>query len=306
MRQFVGHKHQRATLTVTTILQSLSANNLVVARVGDGVEPLNTTSANTLYLDQFTPAGAYSNTIMIPDNVASTALTAAGGPPNGQYGSVLTLSANNDFLNFGGYNTLYSPATNVSGSNVFRAIGAVNAYGYYQLALDANDLYAATNGFNSVVSLDGLDEFWTAGKGSTGGGIDFLNAPSYSSNKTIPALFGSTAGTRVVGIITNLAYLAYTDVGTTPLDYGCQRNIRYQPARMAPPPPFLALPMLPPIRVRTTLQSAPMAARFTFATIIPTNGGGIQRYDYNSIRLHLLLYAGDWDRFDCRRELPAG
>ena len=44
-----------ATLTVSTGRLQLSPTNLVVARVGDGAQLLNTSNGNTLYLDQFTP-----------------------------------------------------------------------------------------------------------------------------------------------------------------------------------------------------------------------------------------------------------
>ena len=64
-----------ATLTVinSTVL-TLSPTNLVVARVGDGAQTLSGATGNTLYLDQYTPAGSYVNSIQVPDEGTGSSL----------------------------------------------------------------------------------------------------------------------------------------------------------------------------------------------------------------------------------------
>ena len=45
----------------------LYSTNLILARVGDGAQPLSGATGNTLYLDQYTTNGTYINTIQVPD-----------------------------------------------------------------------------------------------------------------------------------------------------------------------------------------------------------------------------------------------
>ena len=56
-----------ATLTViNSAILPLSSTNLVVARVGDGAQPLSGATGNTLYLDQYTPPEATSTPSRCP------------------------------------------------------------------------------------------------------------------------------------------------------------------------------------------------------------------------------------------------
>ena len=268
-----GTNSASATLLVTTSLQTLSSNNLIVARIGDGVQPLSSVTGNTMYLDQISPSGVYSNTIMIPDSAAPTALLSAGSAPDSQYGGTLTLSANNYYLNFGGFNATY-PSTNTAGTTVNRALGAVNAYGYYQLALDAYELYYPSGNFYSAVSADGLDEFWTTGTASSVGGLKYVTTNAVKGGPPIPTINGSLTGTRVVQLFNNNLY--YTDAGTNP-------------------PGFYGMTGFPTTSNMTVFNFftdtagspddfAPSPDGYTLYLCDTTNvanGGGIQRYDYN-------------------------
>jgi hypothetical protein len=212
-----GMASSSASLTVTTGLQALSSSNLVVSRVGDGAQPLSSFSGNTVYLDQLTTNGAYANTIMIPDTLPG-ALVAAGGPTDGIYESVLTLSQNSAFLNIGGYNVAQPyTGTNsgVSYGNIPngspRSIGAIDAFGFYTLAITNVGLYGGSTVFRAAVSSDGLLNFWTTGVASAGGGVKYVSL-AYASGNGIPALSDSPGGSRVVGF-DPYGNLAATDVG---------------------------------------------------------------------------------------------
>ncbi len=277
-----GTNTASATLLVTTNLQSLSSNNLVVSRVGDGLQPLNSLTGNTVYLDQITPLGVYSNTIMIPDETASTALIVPGGTPEGPIGSVLTELANTTFLNYCGFNATYPTAGGFTGEGITRVMGAVNAFGFYQLvAKGVAGLYDGTAAgddlFNCVVSLDGYGEFWTSGSASAPPGLKYVT-PTSTANA---AIGGSASGTRVVQIIAG--NLVYSDVETIPAGIWVFSGEPTSGATVAQlisdlagsPNDFAASPDTTSIPPSTSTvyvgDSSSIGA-----------GGGIQRYDWNS------------------------
>jgi len=174
---------QTASATLT-VLQgpylNLYPSNLVVARVGDGVQALNGAIGNTLYLDQVTTSGRYVNTTMIPDSDPSAAGTNSfivEGVGNGLYESALNLSTNGQYFNIVGYNANL-PNSGVSFGNVQsaalpRSIIAVNGIGVYSVCLTNHPLdVGGLNTFpRSVVSTDGLTNFWVAGVPPSGTGI---------------------------------------------------------------------------------------------------------------------------------------
>ncbi len=160
-----------ATLTVLPRIAK-STNNLVVARVGDGAQTLNTSSGNTLYMDQFTLGGAYVGTLMIPDSGAG-ALAVAGGPPDGLVESVLTLSSNGLYLNFCGFNvTLPGAYSEIGNASDARIIGALSGTGLYTPCLTNNGLYSSGTEVRSASSSNGLFNFWTTGGNA---GIKYVN-----------------------------------------------------------------------------------------------------------------------------------
>ncbi|HEY3913429.1 MAG TPA: immunoglobulin domain-containing protein, partial [Verrucomicrobiae bacterium] len=272
-----------ATLVVTSGLQPLSSNNLVVARVGDGVEPLSSATGNTVYLDQFTPTGVYSNTIMIPDNSAAGNLIIPGGPIEASQGSVLNLSYNNsNFLNFAGFATQY-PATNqFFGQNIPRAIGAVNAFGYYTRPLTPITLYnsATADVFDSAISLDGFSAFWTTGAAAAPPAVKYVTAATSGTSGGIGSVAGSAGGTRVVEIVGGS--IVYSDNQASPAGIW---GVSGEPTKgsvasalltdaSGSPNDFAASPdtgAYPPST--STVYVADSSAS--------TNGGGIQRYDWN-------------------------
>ncbi len=143
-----------ATLVVSNGYLPLASTNLVVARLGDGAQALNTTTGNTIYLDQIQTNGAYVSTVMVPDSGAS-AMIAEGSGSAGLDGTVLTLSTNGEYLNFTGYNqALPNSGVTFTGENIPRAIGAVNGWGYYTLCLTNFGLYRRRERTDSLRGFD--------------------------------------------------------------------------------------------------------------------------------------------------------
>ena len=220
-----GTNTASATLLVTTSYQYLSSNNLVVARVGDGAQPLSDTTGNTLYLDQWTPSGTYSNTVMIPDNAAADNLIVSGGPTLGPLEAFLSLSANSNYLTFAGYdepypNTISPPfqaaATSfTAGSDVARTLGNVNPFGVYTAAQTDDTLFAVSPfGIFCAFSIDGFTNFYATGSASAGGIKNVI--PAYdgaAGGNYSPG--GSGGGCRVVNIVNG--NIAYTDASTAPV-----------------------------------------------------------------------------------------
>lgn len=188
-----------ATLSVSSGFIPLASTNLIVARIGDGVQTLNTTSGNTLYLDQFATNGSYISTTMIPDSGPSALIVEGSGATVGLVGSVLTASSNQQYLNFAGYNqSLPNGGVTFTGSSIPRAVGAINGWGYYSLCLTNTGLYNGGSGqIRCAISTDGtVNNFWTAGI-ATQGSIKTLTPTQGASG--IP---NSAAGTdpRVLDI----------------------------------------------------------------------------------------------------------
>ncbi len=155
-----------ATLSVSSAFLPLASSNLVVTRIGDGLQSLNTNSGNTLYLDQFSTNGSYVSTVMIPDSGTSALIVEGSGSAFGLAGSDLALSLNQQYLNFAGYNqSLPNSGVTFTGSSIPRAVGAVDGFGVYTLCLTNTGLYNGSAGqIRAAVSVDGdVNTFWTSG-----------------------------------------------------------------------------------------------------------------------------------------------
>ncbi|HXU78777.1 MAG TPA: immunoglobulin domain-containing protein, partial [Methylomirabilota bacterium] len=138
-------------LTVTNNL-SLSSNNLVVIRVGDGAQT-QTLNGNSMYLDQFDVNGAYVNTVTIPESgpsgMVAIGLDNLSGINSGSTtGSGITRSLDNRFMVIAGYNTNlnYGASLNTSFStNVPRGVALIDSHAQYTLAVaDTNSTFDAT------------------------------------------------------------------------------------------------------------------------------------------------------------------
>ncbi|HSU53562.1 MAG TPA: immunoglobulin domain-containing protein, partial [Candidatus Dormibacteraeota bacterium] len=275
-----GVASNSAMLIVSNGLLHLSPANLVVARVGDGVQPLSSAIGNTLYLDQFTTAGGYVSTLMVPNNGVPALLVPGTG--DAIYESVLTLSANQQFLNFAGYNVSYpyGGADVTAGNVTVRGIGAVNGLGYYTLVLTNIGLYSGGNHFiRSAASTDGLTNFWTTGAASSGG-IKYIAPGLFPNGQGIPALGGGNPGTRVAGIFEgsvvfsdsegNLTQTGVNSFSGLPTSANAPAQLLFPVGVSAHPNDFAISPDGDTVYIADDNSVA--------------NNGGIQRWDFDGVQ----------------------
>lgn len=147
------------------------AGNLVVTRVGDGVQVL-TNTGNTVFIDEFTTNGALVNSITLPDTGPVAFLLS--GQANSEGG--LTRSMDRKSLALAGYNTNRASITgslsSQSAAAVPRAIASVDASGNYALLQTSTTVYSQNN--IRCAATDGTNNFWTAG---ANGGTFYFNPP---------------------------------------------------------------------------------------------------------------------------------
>jgi hypothetical protein len=184
-----------ASLTVSSTPFHLQKTNLVIARVGDGLQTLRD-AGNSIYLDQFTPSGTYVNTVTIPES-GDDSIIARGtvgntiGSLNGM--TALTLSADGSVLVLNGYRTNYDDASTavlgVGGGpdlSTPRAVTTIDPFSQYVLRIQATPPDIIGNPYRCA-AFDGVDEYWGADSSTTlgvnyfgtevaAGGIAFNNA----------------------------------------------------------------------------------------------------------------------------------
>lgn len=182
--------------------QSFTPGNLAVLRIGDGTQTLSS-SGNSLFVDQYTPAGALVNSVPIPDTGAQALL--ASGTASSEGG--LTRSMDRSELVLPGYNVTRGSVTGSlsgqSAATVPRAMATVDAFAAYSLAESSTVLYSSNN-IRGAAS-DGTNNFWTAG---SPGGTYYVSPPQ--APVEIQAAGGNT---RFVEIIEGQLYFS-TQAGT--------------------------------------------------------------------------------------------
>jgi hypothetical protein len=159
-----------------TLLSSFTPGDLVVLRGGDAANQAGgATTTIGAYLDEFTPNGSYVGTIDVPQSAvgANNPLTVFNGP--GSHEGILTLSANGNWLTFGGYDT--APTTNVSGPNASN--GTVGEISQNASTLNTSTLENPTV-MRAVVTVDG-NEFWV----SHAPGLNYINGTGASAVDTV-------------------------------------------------------------------------------------------------------------------------
>lgn len=177
-----------------------TAGNLVVLRVGNGSGAL--TSAGTpIFLDQYTTIGGLVNSLAIPSSGTSTLVNSGSATSEGG----LTLSANNQYLVFAGYNApagTPSIASTTSAANP-RGVATVDAFGNYTLAATSSSFFSANN--IRSAGADGNGNFWAAGANS--GAV-------YMGTGTPGAVSTTSANNRVIQDIGGNLYFS-TGSGST-------------------------------------------------------------------------------------------
>jgi hypothetical protein len=198
-----------AALTVSPSLH-LDHANVVVARVGDGVQTLRD-AGNSIYLDQFNPAGSYVNTVTIPDtgNDSIIARGTAGDTISGLNGmTTLTLSDDGQYLVLNGYRTNYdATATLLLGGgsaadmNLPRAVTTINLSGTYALRVTGQPA-----GVYRCATFDGANEYWGATSANAFGVY-------YFRNQVAAGIVGSTANVRIVNRFKPNLYFCAANLG---------------------------------------------------------------------------------------------
>jgi hypothetical protein len=152
--------------SLTAAQAQFTAGDLVVLEAGDGSQTL-TNTGNQIILDEFNPTtpNVLVTSFAIPDTGSSSLIVSGTAASEGQ----LSLSANNQYLVFGGYNVPVGGSLNLAGSSttaaqVPRAIGTVDASGNYTLGPVTTTFYGGNNMRGGA--SDGNGNFWGAGAAS--------------------------------------------------------------------------------------------------------------------------------------------
>ncbi len=176
---------------------SFTPGNLVVERVGDGIESFSS-SGDTIYMDEFTTSGSYVQNFKITDSGSSALIDGSAGSDGG-----MTLSADGRFLCMPGYNInqpYSSSLANAMGSAVPRGVGTVSAAGSYSFVVSS----ATVDSGNNIrgAATDGNGNYWASGGAS---GVDYLGTANSAANVY-------SANLRCVNIINNNLWY---DTGST-------------------------------------------------------------------------------------------
>jgi hypothetical protein len=185
--------------------QSFTPGNLAILRIGNGTETL-VSSGNSLFVDQYTTAGAFVNSIALPDSGSDALLLSGASGSEGGF----TRSMDRSLLVIGGYHTnrgsIAGSLSSQSGATVPRAVTTIDAFGAFQLAQASTTLYSSNN-IRGATS-DGTNSFWTAGNP---GGTFYLNPPQEPVE-----IQTAGANTRHVKIVNSTLYVS-TQAGTAGL-----------------------------------------------------------------------------------------
>ncbi len=168
---------------------NFTPGNLVVVRIGDGTAAL-TSAATAVFLDEYTPAGVFVQTIPLPTTISGPnfRLTNSGSATSE---GLLNLSVNGQYLVHAGYDAALGTASVVSTTSATnpRVVARIDLAGNVDTSTALGDAYSGNN-IRSATSDDGT-QFWTAGTAPTGGGVRF-------------ATFGATTTTQLSTTITNI------------------------------------------------------------------------------------------------------
>jgi hypothetical protein len=139
----------------------LTYGNVVVVRVGDGSAPLTNASTPT-FLDEYTPAGAFVQSIPLPTAVSglNQPCTNSGTATSEGF---LNVSTNGFYLLVGGYGVAPGTASVAASTNppVPRVIARVDVLGQVDTTTALGDAYSTRN-IRSVASDNG-NRFWMTG-----------------------------------------------------------------------------------------------------------------------------------------------
>jgi hypothetical protein len=173
---------------------SFTPGNIVVYRVGDGVQTL-TNNGNSVFIDEYTPAGAFVQAIALPTTVSGSnqPLIAQGATGSGSaIEGLMETSTNGQYVMLTGYGTTLGGAVALSTTactgtgGVPRVVGRVKYDGTVDTSTALTDVSCASN-VRSATSSDGTN-IWVSGNGT---GLSF-------------ATLGATTSTQLAAATTNV------------------------------------------------------------------------------------------------------
>ncbi|HEY2385886.1 MAG TPA: hypothetical protein VGK30_02910 [Candidatus Binatia bacterium] len=173
---------------------SFTPGNIVAYRVGDGVQAL-TNNGNSVFIDEYTPAGAFVQAIAIPTTASggNQPLIAQGATGSGSaVEGLMATSSNGQYVVFTGYGTTLGGAAALSSTactgagGVPRVVGRVKFDGTVNTSTALTDFACASNP-RSATSSDGTS-IWVGGNGT---GASF-------------ATLGATTSTQLAAATTNV------------------------------------------------------------------------------------------------------
>ncbi len=178
-------------LLAPAALAQITPGNLLVSRVGDGVAPL-TSAAQARFLDEYTPAGVFVQTIALPTAVSGSnrELTDSGTATSNGF---LSQSADGRYIVTAGYGAIPGTAgvTGSTSAAVNRVIARIGLDGSVDTSTALTDAYSGNN-FRSVATVDG-SSFWTGGTGTAA-----------TTGARYVASLGATTSTQLSTTVTNL------------------------------------------------------------------------------------------------------
>ena len=153
--------------------------NVVVYRIGNGTTEILANTGNSIFLDEFSPAGTLVQSIAIPSS-GSNAVIASG---TSTLEGMLSRSGDGQLLVVTGYNTAVPYGSSISGSasaTVNRAVAIVNAAGAVASTTKLSD-WATANNPRSAVTNDGT-QLWLGG---AVGGVRYVSSVAATTGTQI-------------------------------------------------------------------------------------------------------------------------
>ncbi|MBW4652836.1 MAG: DUF4347 domain-containing protein [Kaiparowitsia implicata GSE-PSE-MK54-09C] len=210
--------------TFTGTLGTFSSGNIVVLRVGDGTVYANGKPA-PVFLEEYNPSLTYNpgdaplNSIAIPTMNSGSNLGLTLNI-NARYEGSLQLSANGQYLTFGGYNAAPNdPAidnvSNTAFNVVSRVFGRVDGSGTVDTTTSINDAFRSEpGGIRGVVTSDGTGFWATGGGNSSTAGVRYV---PYGNVGSSTLLAGTPATNRSIDIVQGELYFSSGSGGFVPV-----------------------------------------------------------------------------------------
>ncbi|MBV9242811.1 MAG: hypothetical protein JO314_12470, partial [Acidobacteria bacterium] len=186
---------------------AFAAGDLVVYRVGDGSAALSSAAA-PVFLDEYTPAGVFVQTIAMPTavNGSNKRLVAAG---SSTAEGLMTRSVDGNYLVLTGYDAAVGTTTVASSSaaTTNRVVARVSAAGVVDTSTALTDAISGSSStaanIRGASSTNGTD-IWVSGT-AAGGGIRYATLGATTSTQVSA---GPPTNIRATEIFSNQLYIS--------------------------------------------------------------------------------------------------